>query len=542
MLGSQWPARARAMWHHTAAVLGRATAAVRRSRTGRLGAVLAASLAGAVLGMSLGAQVVTPVGPAEVTLSARPALTGETVLNVAPLGKLSFDTHSSPLRVEATIDEIRLSAAEDFLDDPTAIDRFADSIIEEVRDGAIHLLTRSVGMAALGGGAVALLLWRDLRHTAWSTLAAATSVLVVSGGAAATFNPASVAEPRYTGLLAGAPQAVGDATEVVDRFEEYQRQLAGLVMNMSQLYEATAGMPDRVDEEEDEETVRVLHVADLHLNPAAWSVIGSLSDQFNVDVVLDSGDLTERGSAAEDIYADDIATLDVPYVWVRGNHDSMGTQRAVEAQDNAVVLDGDIEEVAGLHILGMGDPRFAPDQTQDVTEQDVRELGAERAAEFQDDEEEAQLDVVLVHDRIQAEAFSGLTPLVLAGSEHRRSDNLDQAGTQYLVQGSTGGAGLRGLEPQTGAPTPLHASVLYFDANTGRLQARDDVDLGGLGLTSAQIERHVTQDPDRDIPPDPESPSPQDTEDSPVQGQPDQNDDQDDQDDEEPEEPEGDDE
>ncbi|MDS1271566.1 metallophosphoesterase [Lipingzhangella sp. LS1_29] len=528
-------ARVRTAARRTVPALRRWVAATRRSRLARCAAVAGTSVAGAVLGLALGAQVQTPVGPADVTLSARPALTGETVLNVAPLGKLSFDTHSSPLRVEATIEEIRMAAAEDFLEDPTAMDRLAGSVVEEVRDGAVALLARALGMAALGGGVVALLVFRDLRRAAWSTLGGAGCVVVVSAGAAVSFNPASVSEPRYTGLLVGAPQAFGDTIEVVDRIEEYQRQLAGLVVNVSQLYEAASALPDYVDEGESE-TIRALHVSDLHLNPAAWSVIRSLTNQFNVDLVLDSGDLTERGSAAEDIFADEISTLDVPYVWVRGNHDSMGTQRAVEAQENAIVLDGDTEEVAGLRVFGMGDPRFAPDQTQQVTEQDVRDLGAEHAAEVHDaavaadegdgndgEQEDTQeengdaevegvdrtgLDVVLVHDQIQAEAFSGLTPLVLAGSEHRRSDHLDPAGTQYLVQGSTGGAGLRGLEPRAGSPTPLQASVLYFDVDTGRLQARDDVDLGGLGLTSAQIERHVAQEPDRELTLPSQRPSP----------------------------------
>ena len=65
--------------------------------------------------------------------------------------------------------------------------------------------------------------------------------------------------------------------------------------------------------------------------------------------------------------------------------------------------------------------------------------------------------------------------------------------------GSTGGAGLRGLDHGSGRPTPYQASVLYFDAETGRLQARDDIDLGGIGLTSAQVERHIEADPDRRI-------------------------------------------
>jgi hypothetical protein len=40
----------------------------------------------------------------------------------------------------------------------------------------------------------------------------------------------------------------------------------------------------------------------------------------------------------------------------------------------------------------------------------------------------------------------------------------------------------------------LRASVLYFDRATHALQAWDDITLGGLGLQSASVERHVRPD------------------------------------------------
>ena len=68
-----------------------------------------------------------------------------------------------------------------------------------------------------------------------------------------------------------------------------------------------------------------------------------------------------------------------------------------------------------------------------------------------------------------------------------------------LQQGSTGGAGLRGLQQEE--PTPAEASVLYFDRADGDLLAYDDITLGGLGLASAQIERTVLTEPPAGPPP-----------------------------------------
>ncbi|RNL84449.1 hypothetical protein EFW17_12165 [Halostreptopolyspora alba] len=447
----------------------------------------------------MGGQVVTPVGPADVNLRLGPSLHGETVVNVAPLGNLAFDTHAAPLRFEARISQIRLAAAEEMFQNPEAITQIAASIGSDLRQGVIQLFVQAGVAAVTGAGLVALVLFRDWRRAAGSALTALLTFSAAGGMAFYTFTPSAVSEPRYTGLIAGAPQVVGSAEDAILRFTEYQEQLAGLVGNVSRVYEATSTLPVY---EDDESTIRVLHVSDLHLNPAAWEVIESLSEQFQVDFVIDSGDLTDRGSAAEDTFADEISDLETPYVWVRGNHDSMGTQRAVEAQSNAVVLDDDIAEVGGVTIYGTGDPRFTPDQAADNPDSDeVAAIGARRVETVRD--ADPPVDVAVMHDPVQARAFTGEVPLVLAGKGHQRSSEVEDTGTRVLAQGSTGGAGVQGLDDDE--PTPYEASVLYFDAETKRLQAWDDVTLGGVGLSSAQIERQIEEDPDREVTP-PENP------------------------------------
>jgi hypothetical protein len=57
-----------------------------------------------------------------------------------------------------------------------------------------------------------------------------------------------------------------------------------------------------------------------------------------------------------------------------------------------------------------------------------------------------------------------------------------------MVEGSTGGAGLRGLEGEE--PTPLSLSVLYFD-ETHKLKAYDDIQLGGTGESNVEMQRNV---------------------------------------------------
>jgi predicted phosphodiesterase len=268
-------------------------------------------------------------------------------------------------------------------------------------------------------------------------------------------------------------------------------QLGRLVSNLSELYAVTSRLPVFTA---GDDTIRVLHVSDLHLNPAGFDVIRSVVTQFGVDVVVDTGDITDFGSAAEARYVAEIGGLGVPYVYVRGNHDSRSTQAAIAALDDAVVLDGpEVVEVAGLRFLGQGDPRFTPDKStgdDDAPEDVLFAVGRTLARSVRTAVEAPH--VVAVHDPKVARPLLGVTPLVLAGHVHRRED-LTQDGTLLMLQGSTGGAGLRALEGEE--PTPIALTVLYLDPGTGALQAYDDITLGGLGLNDARIKRTVTTEP-----------------------------------------------
>lgn len=478
--------------------------AVGADRRWRITAVIGVGLAGAALGILLGGRTETAVGPADVGFSLRASWTGDTVVNVPPLGTLRLDSHDGPFRIDAQIDRIRPERAQRLLEDPHGIEALTAQIGDQVRHGIMMLALTStawaVGCAALAG----LIVFRDWRRGLGSAAAAAVGLLIAFGIGGATFDPRSVAEPRFTGLLSSAPSLVGDAKTIVRRFEEYRTQLARLVGNVSRLYATSSTLPTY---EPDPTTLRVLHVSDIHLNPAAWSVIRSVTQQFQVQLIIDTGDLTDHGSRPESKFTDDIESLKVPYVFVRGNHDSRDTQKAVDRQKNAVVLDGEMKEVAGLNIYGMGDPRFTPDKSTRDDQRGAADMFAEgRRAAAQLRAQGITPDIVAVHDSDAARAFDGVAPLTLAGHAHARSTRLQPSGTRLFIQGSTGGAGLRGLEHEE--PTPIQMSILYFNRATHRLQAWDDIELGGLGLSSAQIIRTLEQEPDRAITPPTDQPAP----------------------------------
>ncbi|WP_372500114.1 metallophosphoesterase family protein [Sphaerisporangium perillae] len=536
-------------WKETARRL-KERRAVRRTANVLLIGVVA--LAGAWLGIAMGAHVSTAVGPAEIGMSLRPSWGGQTVMDIRPLGTLRFDSHHGPIQLGLSLDGIHADVAQQLLESPRWAETLPGLIEADLQAGLRDLLIRATLFAVAGGLLAGLIVFRSWRRALWTGLGSLVAVALVAALSVLTFNPRSIAEPRYTGLLTGVPSLIGSAESIVTKFSEYRGQLAKLVTNVSQLYHAGTTLPVYSP---DPNTLRVLHVSDIHLNPVAWNMIRSLKDQFKINVVLDTGDIADHGTKAENKFVEEIGKLGVPYVYVRGNHDSLATQRAVALQKNAIVLDGVEKTVEGLRIYGVGDPRFTPDKTVDVKSdaQPLVDLGhahAERLTPAANSGKPATrkpahaaakpssspssrsasaspspsssspsprsstltttttstadkpakkipVDVVAVHDPTVGRAFSGAAPLVLAGHVHERSTEMLKSGTRLMIQGSTGGAGLRGLEHDE--PTPIQASVLYFDRTTHRLQAWDDVTLGGLGEQWVQIQRHIEAEPGRTI-------------------------------------------
>ena len=447
------------------------------------------TVSGAVAGALVFGRTDARIGPVETTVSLRPSLTGGTVVALPPLGTLALETHRGPFGLLIRADEVDVDAARALADDPTALEGLEDDALDDTRAAVRSVLVRDALGAVLGAVAVALLRAPARRPAAAAALVAGVFVATSAASARLTWNEDAVAEPRYTGLLTAAPQAIGSVEDVRERFDAYRSQVSAMVGNVARLYNAASTLQSY---EPTTDAIRVLHVSDIHLNPQAFDVVAQLVRQFKIDVVVDTGDINDWGTEAEGQIIQRIGSLPVPYVYVRGNHDSDATQAAVAAQPNAVVLDGDAREVAGLRFWGIGDPRFTPDKTEVIDTDEQREIAEDFAPDVGRQVRRARpVDIAVVHDPRFASRLGGVVDLVLAGHTHKPSTRHlgDDKDTLLLTEGSTGGAGLRTLED--GAPRPLNCSVLYVDRDARALRAYDRITVAGLGGASVRIERHV---------------------------------------------------
>ena len=509
----------------------------RRLRLLHVTTTLVVAVLGAIVGLLLVPATTVEVGPLTASVHLRPSLSSETVLLLPPVGEVAFDSHTAPVRIEARIRNVDVEKAEALF--------YADSGFAELQERAPETIAAAAAknaalnalFAAVGAGLAVGLTFRRVRR---ALLAGGSAVAVVGASIAATsvtFAPESLSQPKFEGLLSQAAY-IADLGEgkAVD-YSNYRDTLAEFVGQVSALYIAAESLPVGLDQDN---LITVLHVSDIHDNPQAYDVIEQLHTQFAIDVVIDTGDIVSWGTPLENELLHRIGTLDVPYVYVSGNHDGAAAAATIDAQTNAMVLDNEVVEVAGLRIAGIGDPRFAADDDSDAggwregdkaVRDAIFQLG-DTVEAYDAAHPEEPVDIALIHDPTQPEGLLGRTPLVLSGHMHTSKVELDRegSGTDWFTVGSTGGAlASGGVQPvlQGDDPLDLTARMLYFDQDTRRLVAYDDIVMGGLGLVSVSIERTQMPEeaPELEIPEDAETPEgtiPPEQEVEPGEGLPDE--------------------
>src|SRR5439155_17681833 len=188
--------------------------------------------------------------------------------------------------------------------------------------------------------------------------------------------------------------------------------------------------------------IRVLHISDIHLTPLGLTFAQELARAFHVDFVVDTGDLTSFGTPAESFILRFMSGFEVPYVYVRGNHDSPDLSQQMRRIPNVTVLDGGTKTIKGITVYGLGDPAFTPNKHLAVDDAQladlVRSVGPRIAADLE--ALPSPPTIVAVHDERMADDVAGIVPLVISGHFHVFAAR-ERGGTIYLQSGSTGGAG-----------------------------------------------------------------------------------------------------
>ena len=433
--------------------------APRRTRARRIVHVVAALLLGA--GGSLAALTLVPtpeqrVGPA--TISIRASLgKGSTVARIPPFGTVSAATHRPPLRLTATLTEV----------DPAGIARLAtQESSAEARAALVGEMTRGLRRASMrvgerlvlgglivGGLVAGLLPGRHLRGVLIGAVGGLLAVALLLLAVVRGYDLGAFQEPRFTGTLERAPdllQAVqkqgSSLAEIRSKYEVAAERLAEIV--------SLAAAPN---EDPRAGSVAILHVSDIHSNPLGVEFAKQLAERFDVDAVVDTGDLTSFGQPIEARIGQLLSAIGRPWLLVPGNHDSPGVRASMASVPNVVVLDQQVQTVGDVSILGWGDPTFTPGSL--LTNEQARKRQFTEAPKVGALVQRTAPDVLAVHNADLAVTSVGRVPLVLSGHGHRRGEERAR-GTLELEVGSTGATGLGSFLVRS--DLAYEAEIVYF--------------------------------------------------------------------------------
>lgn len=384
-------------------------------------------------------------------------MAGSTRLRFIPLGEVLATTHKTPLALQISLINIAFDDAKKLITNPPPRKALESEFTRIARLDIKDFAQHQILFGAIGG-LIAPLLMRPKRFRYWllSSALGGGFVALIFLATLRTFNPTAFESPKYTGSLQQAEWIITLVKDGFNKAEALSEKLKNVAANLSKLYERINAVP-RIPA--DEQTISILHITDIHNNPAAVAFVRELVQTTHVDMVIDTGDLTDFGSPLEADLSKGISQIKVPYVFLAGNHDSPAVLEAVRSYPTAIIMEGKPIEVKGLSILGSSDPSSAKAgaDSVDTSPEALLLAGEKLASAYQ--KAPRPPDIVCVHDPRQGEPLIGKAKLILCGHEHR-SYIVVKSGTIICNAGTTGAAGGRYFDKASGVP--LSASLLRF--------------------------------------------------------------------------------
>lgn len=417
--------------------------------------LLLLSLLGVYIAAALFSATGFVVSAFEFSVELVPFQRGETVIFIPPIGELSAVTHWFPFMLRVTLQNVDLKNLVSGLEN-LAETQNHHFIEEQLKIKLLFFIARCTIISFICGAGTVFLLARNRkgrRVLLGGLMAALLFLALFSATVLYPYDLNAFESPRYKGILGAAPWVVGLADQALSTIKALGEQLEVMTANLHDLTQQL----DQVHPMTAENTLRVLHVSDIHNNPAAFDFIEKVVGSFKIDLIIDTGDFTDYGTELESELVSRSASLPVPYIFIPGNHDSPQVIEAMR-QGGVLVLDHGIIEIEGLRIAGIADPASQGQSMDVVPESVLRQVSAAAFKLFSS--ETRWPDLLGVHHPLMGELFVGKVPVILSGHNHRAGIAFDQ-GSALVNAGTTGAAGVRGL--QAPAENPYSLVVLYFN-------------------------------------------------------------------------------
>ena len=265
-------------------------------------------------------------------------------------------------------------------------------------------------------------------------------MLTIISTAALSYDTVAFSRAEYEGILEAAPWVLTVLQEGMGVVENLGGQFMEIVDNISFLQKE---MEKNAPLVENKDTRRILHVSDIHNNPAAFAFIQRIVETFHIELIVDTGDLVDYGTSLEmELFAQQLAGLKIPYVFIPGNHDSPSVVEQLKKIENVTVLEEGIVEIAGLRIAGIADPA-SYSTAMEVADEAVMEDAAQKLQEIVLNA--GEVDIIAAHNPGCFKYLRSGYNLLLGGHIHR--PYVEEAENYLEINaGSTGAEGIRGIK------------------------------------------------------------------------------------------------
>ncbi|RQD75416.1 MAG: metallophosphoesterase [Candidatus Syntrophonatronum acetioxidans] len=412
-----------------------------------------AALLGMVLLISLFSSVSVPLSALELRWDLSLFSSGITEIIIPPFGTVRANTHFPPLKFQITLENINLDLMQDMIIQ-LAEEDFVLQLEKEIRSFLYYFFIRILLLGFVGGAAgIYLMGEKKLGKIMGGGSAGLAVLLILILTASFTYNYQAFSTPEFEGVLTAAPWMVNLIEESFIKVDTLGKQMEKMAENISRVFGKMEEIEILGGEEGD---LRVLHVSDIHNNPAGVKFINQVINTFEVDLVIDTGDITDFGTPLETELIAMVAEFEVPYVFIPGNHDSPEVVSRMREIDQVIVLEEGKINIFGLNIAGIADPS-SYSREMAVASQEVLEEYANRLKEIVNTGE--PVHIVAAHHFRLVQDFIGEIPLVLHG--HTHSFQIREEGGSIIIDaGTSGAAGIRGL--QVRQEVPYSVILLHF--------------------------------------------------------------------------------
>jgi predicted phosphodiesterase len=421
----------------------------------RIFAITLLVLGGTLLFIQLFSQASFKYDSLSFQLKIRIGAQGGTVIAVPPVGQLFLKSHLTPWQLIITLDEVDFSGLGKELNSLPPKQQWLALLQRQIKN-TVLILFASVVFCGLLGGILVLVVLRIhpfSRIFRYGMVGSASLIFLLLTTTILTYDPHAIDHPQYQGVLSAAPWAMNLVTMSLDNIEVIGNNLKKISQSLPILFKQAEEIKNMGETETD---LRVLHVSDIHNNPAAFDFITELIANFKIQFIIDTGDLTDYGTAMEAQIIDRIPHLKVPYIFIPGNHESPLIINRLAHTKRVILVMKKLLQIDGLTIAGIADPA-AFNYSSDMVPPEQYTAAAQifRATV---NRLLKRPDIIAVHNRRLAEDLIGTVPLILHGHDHaykltvEKNTIIDDAGT-------TGAAGIRGL---VNKGVPYSASILYW--------------------------------------------------------------------------------